>query len=313
MRLRLRACIFAALILAPPGGGWGLGPAGAAERAAPPPARPADREAIAVAAAGHGGGMDHGGGGAAGPGARAGGPRLCLGFGPQAPRDIAVGWGRNRRLFSPAPPSTAMNLCNIHFHAQAEHKGPGFNIYAGSGEHGGWQCNETPSLTAEELRDPTGGAGACGGLMPGDSVEVHWVHSSCDVAPGQGLGSCMNDACRNPQLRVESQVFLVVNDPSALDFAEFSHGRSMVNGFHQPKALPTGTGTPVEFLGSTTGPAHDNQICSPFQVTWSVRPQCARLDIASLHRWCEGNTSREDHAHGVRQLVTAPELLAPIR
>ena len=54
----------------------------------------------------------------------------------------------------------------------------------------------------------------------GDTIEVHWVHSSCDVAPGSGLGSCMNDSCKNPQLRVESQVFLVVNDPEALDFTE---------------------------------------------------------------------------------------------
>lgn len=238
--------------------------------------------------------------------------RICQGFGPQTPRDIAVHWGRNKRNFNMAPASAEMNLCNIHFHTNAEHKGPGFNIYAGGGEHGGWQCNETPSLTAEELRDPAGGHGACHGLKPGDTVEVHWVHSSCDVAPGKGLGSCLNDACKNPQLRVETQVFLAVNDPSAMDFLEFDHAAGMIDGFHQPRSLPTGTGTPVEFLGSTTGTSYDNQVCSPFQVSWSVRPMCARVDIMSLHRWCEGNTSQEDHAHGVRQLVTAPELLAPI-
>ncbi|MGG7566267.1 delta-class carbonic anhydrase [Rhodovulum sp. DZ06] len=273
---------------------------------------------VIAAAGGHGAEKPAAGGHGAGQGAHdaaaapAGGPRLCQGFGPQTPRDIAVGWGRNTRRFNMAPPSTAMNLCNIHFHTQAEHKGPGFNIYAGTGAHGGWQCNATPTLTAAELRDPTDGKGACGGLMPGDTVEVHWVHSSCDVAPGAGLGSCSNDACVNPQLRVESQVFLVVNDPSAMDFADFSESPKMIGGFQQPKALPSSTGEPVEFLGSTTGTSYDNQICSPYQVTWSVRPQCARLDISSLHRWCEGNSSREDHAHGVRQLVTAPELLAPI-
>ena len=36
-----------------------------------------------------------------------------------------------------------------------------------------------------------------------------------------------------------------------------------------------------------------------------------RLDIASLHRWAaDGNVFEEHHSHGVRQLVTAPELLA---
>lgn len=45
------------------------------------------------------------------------------GFGPQAPRDLDSLKGTNARLFSDAPDSTAMNLCNIHFHKNAEHKG----------------------------------------------------------------------------------------------------------------------------------------------------------------------------------------------
>ena len=54
-------------------------------------------------------------------------------------------------------------------------------------------------------------------------------------------------------------------------------------------------------------------MCSKFQVTWSVRPQCARVDIGSLHAWAaKGNVFNETSSHGVRQLVTAPELLAPI-
>jgi hypothetical protein len=238
-------------------------------------------------------------------------PRMCEGFGPQAPRDIALVGGGNNRRFSIAPPAAKLNLCNIHFHAQAEHKGPGFDIYAGQGDNGGWQCNGTPDLSAAELGDP--GPGACGGVKPGDSIEVHWVHSSCDVAPGEGLGSCMNESCKNPQLRVETQVFLVVNDPKALDFTKYDHNGPMIGGVHQAKTLPKGTGDPVTYLGSTTGPDFSQQICSPYQVTWSVRPQCAKVDIASLHRWCAGNSSREDHAHGVRHLVTAPTLLAPIQ
>ena len=45
------------------------------------------------------------------------------GFGPQSPRDIDSLMGKNNRAFSEAPAFTEMNLCNIHFHKNAEHKG----------------------------------------------------------------------------------------------------------------------------------------------------------------------------------------------
>lgn len=235
---------------------------------------------------------------------------LCRGFGPQTPRDIRAIDGANARVFTLAPPAAQMNLCNIHTHTNAEHAGPGFAVFAGPGAHGGYRCNDSDSLTAAELQDPADGHGGFHGVTPGDTIEVHWVYSSCDVAPGKGLGSCMSDACANPELRVESQVFLVVNDPEALDFRDFAYGGAADGGLHQPRALPDGTGDPVVFAGSTTGPSYTQQVCSPLQVTWSVRPQCARLDIGSLHAWgAEGNIFEEDHSHGVRQLVTAPELL----
>lgn len=239
--------------------------------------------------------------------------QICQGYGPQTPRDIGSAAGTNARVFTLAPPASAMNLCNIHFHTQAEHKAPGFSVFAGDHEHGGYQCNETEGLSEAELDDPAHGHGACHGLKPGDTIEVHWVHTSCDIAPGEGLGSCLSEQCGNPQLRVEAQAFLVVNDPSALSFADFVYDGNVANGLHQAKALPTGTGDPVTFYGSTTGPSYTQETCSPLQVTWSVRPACARIDIGSLNAWCEGNVFNEDHAHGVRQLVTAPELLAKIQ
>jgi hypothetical protein len=238
---------------------------------------------------------------------------LCEGFGPQTPRDISQTEGTNKRIFTLAPPSSQMNLCNIHTHTNAEHKGPGFSISAGEGDHGGFKCNETDALSAAELAEPEGGEGAYGGVRPGDTIEVHWVHSSCDIEPGEGLGSCLSEKCANPELRVETQVFLVVNDENALDFNDFDYGGNIVEGLHQAKALPTGTGDPVVFAGSTTGTKYSQSVCSPLQVTWSVRPQCAKVDINSLNRWAEeGNSFNEHHSHGVRQLVTAPEVLAPI-
>ncbi len=238
---------------------------------------------------------------------------LCKGYGPQTPRDISNVIGTNQQAFNLAPPASKLNLCNIHTHTNAEHKGPGFAVSAGSGEHGGFKCNETASLTDVELSDPGLGAGAYHGVKPGDTIEVHWVHTSCAIQPGKGLGACLSDACANPQLRVETQVFLVVNDPNALNFMDFAYQGNMSNGLHQAKALPTDTGAPVVFAGSTTGPKYTQEVCSPLQVTWSVRPQCAKLDINSLNVWAAmGNVFEEDHSHGVRQLVTAPELLAPI-
>ena len=44
----------------------------------------------------------------------------CEGFGPQTPRDISLTEGVNAVEFPLAPPSTEMNLCNIHTHTNAE-------------------------------------------------------------------------------------------------------------------------------------------------------------------------------------------------
>ncbi|WP_417690688.1 delta-class carbonic anhydrase [Roseibium sp.] len=238
---------------------------------------------------------------------------LCQGFGPQTPRDISDTTGSNPINFSRAPEPTQLNLCNIHTHTNAEHKGPGFTIFAGDGDHGGYQCNDSKRLTDAELVEPDHAAMAYHGVKPGDTIEVHWVYTSCQVTPGKGLGSCLTKACTNPELRVESQVFLVANNKSALNFMDYTYRGQLVAGLHQPKALPAGTGEPVVFAGSTTGTSFTQEICSPFQVTWSVRPQCAKLDINSLNEWAKsGNVFQKDHSHGVRQLVTAPELLAPI-
>jgi hypothetical protein len=238
---------------------------------------------------------------------------VCVGYGPQTPRDIDNHDGENDRIFSTAPSCKKMNLCNIHFHVNAEHKAKDYSIYADGGDHGqggGYQCNDSKSLTKAELKVPK--KNSCGGVNPGDTIEVHWVYSSCDVKPGKGLGSCLSEACGNPNLRVEAQVFIAVNDASAMNFLDLVYAGNMVNGLHQAKALPTNTGSPVVFLGSTTGPKYTEQACSPFQVTWSVRPQCTKVDINSLSNWCDGNVFKEDHAHGVRKLVTNPELLSDI-
>ena len=235
---------------------------------------------------------------------------VCEGYGPQTPRDIDQLEGTNKRIFSLAPPAEQMNLCNIHFHKNAEHKAKDFSIFAGSGDFGGYKCDISTSLTTAELKKPEGEV--CGGIVPGDTIEMHWVHTSCDVTPGEGLGSCLSDKCANPQLRVETQVFTVVNDANAMDFNDMDYDGTVRDGYHQAKMIPMNTGAPVEFLGSTTGPSYTQAKCSPLQVSWSVRPQCAKVDINSLAKWCESNEFNESKAHGVRQLVTDKRLLSVI-
>lgn len=243
-------------------------------------------------------------------GMKTGAASYCTDMGPQTPRDISSPFGLNPVTFPMAPPASQMNLCNIHTHTNAEHKAPGFSVFVNDTDTGGYACNETGDLSEAELRPSDG---AFKGVKPGDTIEVHWVHTSCDAAPGEGLGACVPQSCENPLLRVEAQAFLVVNDPNALNFMDMDYAGAPVNGLHQAKMIPSNTGEPVTFLGSTTGPSYDQSTCSPAQVTWNVRPACAKLDINSLHKWAENNAFNEESSHGVRQLVTAPELLSEIK
>ena len=236
------------------------------------------------------------------------------GFGPQSPRDIDSVAGINQREFNAAPPFIEMNLCNIHFHENAEHKGGEFTDYAGNGDGHGYQSGfkYSGNLNAKEL-EPLASE-ACpnkhGGLNSGSTIEVHYVHSTAQIDPGPTLNSCLSDSINNPQLRVETQVYVLVNDKNALDFNKLTNLHKE-NGLHQATHIPSNTGNSVQYAGSTTGPGY-NEKGSPFQVTWSVRPKVAKVDINTVGDWCKGNIFNEDHAHGVRNLVKNSSLLSEI-
>ncbi|MFT6528291.1 MAG: hypothetical protein ACJAXG_002245 [Celeribacter sp.] len=237
------------------------------------------------------------------------------GFGPQSPRDIDAAAGTNARSFQDAPAFGEMNLCNIHFHENAEHKGGQFTTYAGNGDGKGYGTGYKydGELTEAELApiDAPIGVTDHGDLVPGDTIEVHYVFSSAQVTPGPTLGACLSEAIMNPQLRVEAQVFVLVNDDAAHDFVELAKVGT-VDGLNQALNLPSDTGTPVVYDGSTTGPSY-NEAGSPLQVTWSVRPDVAKVNIATVGAWFADNVFDEDHAHGVRNLVMNPALLSPIQ
>lgn len=236
------------------------------------------------------------------------------GFGPQSPRDIDVAAGDNQRIFSAAPSYTEMNLCNIHFHEGAEHKGGRFTTFLGNGDGKGYGTGfgYDGELTEAELAplDAPIGAGDKGLLEPGMTIEVHYVHTTTQIDPGPTLGACLSDSLINPQLRVEAQVMVLVNDPAAMDFVSLA-AVEKVNGYWQSPNLPNNTGDPVQYAGSTTGPSY-NEVGSPLQVSWSVRPEVIKVDINSVAAWYEDNIFAEDHAHGVRNLVMNTSLLSEI-
>lgn len=236
------------------------------------------------------------------------------GYGPQSPRDIGSKAGNNTVSFNSAPVYTKMNLCNIHFHKNAEHKGGEFTKYAGNGDGHGYQSGFQYSgkLNQSELSPVHNEIcpGKNDSLYPGDTIEVHYVHSSADVTPGPTLGSCLSESIKNPQFRVEAQVYVLVNDGNALDFENLV-AYDQKNGLYQALNIPSNTGTPVQYAGSTTGPGY-NEKGSPFQVTWSVRPNVAKVNIETVGKWCKGNVFNEDHAHGVRNLISNKSLLSKI-
>ncbi|WP_028773917.1 delta-class carbonic anhydrase [Shewanella waksmanii] len=233
------------------------------------------------------------------------------GFGPQSPRNIDNLAGENQRTFAAAPHYSKMNLCNIHFHKNAEHQGGEFTQYAGNGNGKGYHsgyvyAGELSEKELTPISDIIGGEKHS--LNPGDTIEVHYVHSSADVTPGPTLGACLSESIANPQLRVETQVFVLVNDTDAANFMTLTE-LGQRNGYHQALNIPNDTGTAIEYAGSTTGPSFNEQ-ASPLQVSWRVRPQVMKVDIHSVGQWLTGNVFDEDHAHGVRNLVTNPKLLS---
>ena len=238
-----------------------------------------------------------------------------LGFGPQSPRDIDRTIGLNPLVFSLAPSAKHMNLCNIHLHENAEHKGGEFTTYAGDGDgHGyGTGYQYSGQLTAAESA-PLAEA-VCpsehSAIQSGDTLEVHYVYSTSLVKPGATLGACVANPVLNPQLRVEGQVIVAVNDDNAADFMDLAK-YDIRDKRTQAINIPTDTGIPVEYVGSTTGPSYNEQ-GSPYNVTWSLRPKVKKVNIKSIGKWCERNVFDEDHAHGVRNLVTNPNLLSPIK
>jgi Delta carbonic anhydrase len=228
----------------------------------------------------------------------------CETAGPQSPRDIQRTAGSNPvRFAKDLLPITAMRLCDIHFHQPAEHKIPA--TIPAPGRPAGFVCAGAALSDARQAVEEEPAPAVCQGVQVGDTIEVHWVYTTCNVEPAPGLDSCFSESCKNPQIRAEAQVFRLTppNYPTADNWA--------AQGYSQRPPLAVVPGT-VEYLGSTTGDTYDDNKCSPVQVVFKVRPNCRLLTLASLNQWCANNPFNEDRAHGVRQLVELPRFLSSI-
>ena len=106
-------------------------------------------------------------------------------------------------------------------------------------------------------------------------------------------------------------MLVLVNDATAANFEKLAT-TGEINGYQQALNIPAKTGMPIQYAGSTTGPAY-NEKGSPLQVSWSVRPKVLKVNAQSVGQWCKGNIFKEDHAHGARNLVTNEKLLSTIK
>jgi hypothetical protein len=237
------------------------------------------------------------------------------GYGPQSPRDISNWEGGNMRVQTPAPASSKMDLCNIHLHRNAEHKGKDFGVFAGAGDGKGngtgyRYSGSLSDMELQPLQDHQDLAQKLN-INPGDTVEIHFVYSSARVEPGKTLAACEDSAIINPQLRVEAWVAVLVNDNKGVDLGKATESAQQ-GGHYQLLNRTFRLGEAVTYLGSTTGPAY-NTTPSKYQVTWHVHPKIVKLEALSVLKWLQSNVYDEHHLHGVRNLVTNPELLSEIR
>lgn len=153
------------------------------------------------------------------------------------------------------------------------------------------------------------GNGAGNGVSVGDTVEFHWVHTTCsqedidngikkalekDSKKDTGLGPC---ACAGGKVVVVGRVFTVTKDSGV---------KSLSNS-------PTSAiGDVVSYNGSSTGPKYNNSSCSPVQAGWNVDRNCGEVTLSAIEGWLAdgGKKFNESHAHGARELVTAEGNLA---
>lgn len=253
-------------------------------------------------------------------------PPACEDAEPQTPRNLIPG--------SPGemiPKAATLNdkqaqalpLTNVHFHLGAEHKSESYNNgtlseaydakkdpdgVAGTdySPRPGWMC-PIADLTADQMK-PYEFKYCKKHVAVGHSYEVHYVHSSAGYdsedlsdayidSVNDGLGGAANGRGQlNPMVVVEGQIFQIVN------------GGPMSKGALADGWRVTGVENAVMYPGSTTGTSFDNEVCSPYAITWHVDLMCHQISPESFDEMCQEMSERygltkDLSAHGSRILV----------
>mmetsp|Transcript_38172 Transcript_38172/g.95783 ORF Transcript_38172/g.95783 Transcript_38172/m.95783 type:complete len:374 (+) Transcript_38172:73-1194(+) len=246
---------------------------------------------------------------------------------PQSPRDLtsgAVGALTPKATTLSEAQAEFLPLVNVHYHLGAEHRSEDYSNATDSQAYDtrglarrlsngtssprpGFMC-ATVGLTAEELV-PYAFKYCKGQVEVGKSYEVHYVHSSAgysreDLAGADfdgiddGLGGAANGrGMLNPMIVVQAQVFQVVN--GGQDVEDMLHGWTVVNHSNS-----------VMYAGSTTGQSHDNEVCSPYAITWHVDKSCHKVAPAAFDNLCKQmkevyKLKKDLHPHGSRKLLSS--------
>jgi len=228
------------------------------------------------------------------------GQHMCATARPQAPRDLTTGaMGSNSIAPMMAlhpdlikPPS--MVLVNTHFHDYAEHKTDAANIPNPNGA--GWACpapaNKGPEYNWQYCKD----------VHVGHTYEFHWVHSTGGTGLSPGLGGAF-ELVNNPSVLVCGQPVVVVNrvpnyDPSLSTFSI----TSPEYGGRTEGTVPLKT-----YIGSTTGSSYNNEVCSPYEVNWTVDLACTEVTAEAMDMVCkemiDAGLQVDTHSHKSRMLV----------
>jgi hypothetical protein len=213
--------------------------------------------------------------------------------------------------------AAGMCLVNIHWHLGAEHMSEGQydiqgqefldNVYVGKDAgynrrllasegdiQAGWMCDgydpEDPTMTTEYDWQH------CEGMNVGLTYEIHWPHSSAGHCGHltDGLGGVFCTSHAPEAIGVQGQVFMVVNDDK-YDVDDLSKGM-----------LPSDN--IAMYTGSTTGPSHNNEICSPYApISWHVDRDCHKVSAKSFDNLCkvmkDQGMGYDLAPHGSRELV----------
>jgi hypothetical protein len=239
---------------------------------------------------------------------------LCEDAQPQSPKDVSddfVGLKLARSSNLDVSPDHNLVLANVHYHLGAEHRSSGEYDYSKMDdpsfdvavtEEYGFYCDQT----AGYLNDSAAGNFQaysweyCSNTEVGQTYEMHYVYSS-GTANENGIVGGLGGAFAvhiNPTVTVRAQIYYIVNDDSA-DVDDFGF-----SGWNT--ALISDA---VAYSGSTTGRSWNNEVCSPYHVTWHVDRHCQRVSAKSFDAMCMEmknlNMDVDTEPHWTRDLVSA--------